>query len=180
MSFIGILHLLLHSEHAVQTFLFEYKLGINNDWSLHFVLTRRLIKVNNTSNSSVLAENKVTSNAKIIQKVVSRQVQPIIYTSTRQALRANSVFINHTNDPRVYIPPFVDHSWDKIQYFPWNDSLHYDRICNNVLRRITKNDTFYIISGSFNGGLGHKYLSVFHSITYAILLGRRFLRMISI
>ena len=137
-------------------------------------------RVNNTTDSSVLAENKVISNTKTIQRVVSHQSKPIIYTSTRQALLANSLFINHTNDPKVYIPPFVDHSWREIQYFPWNDSLHYDRICENVLKRITRNDTFFIISGSFNGGLGHKYLSVFHSITYAILLGRRFLRMISI
>ena len=139
-----------------------------------------MLRVNNAIHSSVLTENKVTSNIKEIQRVVSHQVHPIIYTSTQQALFANSVFINHTNDPRVYIPPFVDHSWGEIQYFPWNDSLHYDRICENVLKRITRNNTFYIISGSFNGGLGHKYLSVFHSITYAILLGRRFLRMISV
>ena len=149
--------------------------GVINDWSVHFVLTRRLKRINNTIDSSVLAENKVISNTKTIQKVVSHQSKPIIYTSTRQALLANSLFINHTNDPKVYIPPFVDHSWREIQYFPWNDSLHYDRICDNVLKRITRNDTFFIISGSFNGGLGHKYLSVFHSITYAILLGRRFL-----
>lgn len=102
----------------------------------------------------------------------------VVYTSTNQALRGSSLFINHTNDPKVYIPPFYDLSWNKIHYFPWNDSFNYDHICNNVLKRITKNDTFYIISGSFNGGLGHKYLSVFHSITYAILLGRRFLRLI--
>ena len=177
---IGFLRPLFRSEHGVQAFPFDYKLDINNDWSLGFVLARRLIRVNNASHSSVLAENKVTSNTKIIQNVASHQVQPIIYSSTRQALRANSVFINHTNDPKVYLPPYVDHSWDKIQYFPWNDSLQYDRICENVLKRITKNDTFYIISGSFNGGLGHKYLSVFHSITYAILLGRRFLRKLSI
>ena len=173
-------HLFLHLEGGVQTFPFDYILGINNDWSAHFVLTRRLIRVNNASPASVLAENKVTSNTNVIQKVGSPQSQPIIYTTTRQALLANSLFINHTNDPRVYFPPFVDYSWGEIQYFPWNDSLHYDRICGNVLKRITKNDTFFIISGSFNGGLGHKYLSVFHSITYAILLGRRFLRMNSI
>ena len=109
----------LHLQHGVQSFPFDYKLGINSDWSVHFVLTRRLKRVNNTTDSSVLAENKVISNTKTIQRVVSHQSKPIIYTSTRQALLANSLFINHTNDPKVYIPPFVDHSWREIQYFPW-------------------------------------------------------------
>ena len=98
-------------------------------------------------------------------------LKPVIYSPTNQALRGSSLFINHTNDPKVYIQPFYDHSWNKIHYFPWNDSFNYDHICNNVLKRITKNDTFYIISGSFNGGLGHKYLSVsisFHNLCYFV------------
>ena len=153
-------------------------LGISNEWFMHFVKTRRVHKLDNASNSSIFVLNKVTRNREVSQNVFSVQSKPVIYTSTNQALRGDSLFINHTNDPKVYIPPFYDNSWNKIHYFPWNDSFNYDQICNNVLKRITKNDTFYIISGSFNGGLGHKYLSVFHSITYAILLGRRFLRLI--
>ena len=99
------------------------------------------------------------------------------YQSTREALAGSSAFIGHTYDKNIYIPTYNNKTWKPIQYFPWNDSLDYSTICNNVLKRITQNGTFYIISGSFNGGLGHKYISIFYSITYAILLGRRFLRL---
>lgn len=85
------------------------------------------------------------------------------------------MFVGHTRDNHVSIPVYNDPTWKDVQYFPWNDSYNYSVVCNKVLRRITKKDTYYIISSSFNGGLGHKYNSVFHSITYAILLGRRFL-----
>ena len=102
------------------------------------------------------------------------------YRSTREALAGSSAFVGHTYDKNIYIPTYNNNTWKPIQYFPWNDSLNYSTICNNVLKRITQNGTFYIISGSFNGGLGHKYISIFYSITYAILLGRRFLRLLLI
>ena len=48
-------------------------------------------------------------------------------------------------------------------------------ICKKILKRITQNDTFYVISDSTLGGIGHKYTSLLHSLTYAILTGRRFI-----
>lgn len=108
--------------------------------------------------------------------VVATKSKHLGFTNTRNALKGNSVFIKHTYDKNIYIPTYNDISWQEVQYFPWNDHLNYTVICKNVLKRITSNKTFYIISGSFNGGLGHKYISILHSITYAILLRRRFLR----
>ena len=102
------------------------------------------------------------------------------YQSTLEAKEGSSAFVGHTYDKNIFIPTYNNKTWKPIQYFPWNDSLNYSTICNNVLKRITQNGTFYIISGSFNGGLGHKYISIFYSITYAILLGRRFLRLLLI
>ena len=121
---------------------------------------------NNTHSSSL--SNSVLSTIRI---------PTVIYKNNEEALKGDSVFTNHTYDAHFrYNTSKYDNDND-IRYFPWNDSLNYTRICNNVLNRITNNDTFYIISGSLIGGLGHKYLSVFYSVTYAILLGRRFLSM---
>ena len=63
----------------------------------------------------------------------------------------------------------------EIEFFPWNDGINYGEICNKILKRITQNDTFYVISDSIPGGIGHKYTSLLHSLTYAILTGRRFI-----
>ena len=63
---------------------------------------------------------------------------------------------------------------DKVKYFPWNDTFNYGKLCRRVLSRISKNNTYFIIAGSINGGIGHKYLSLLYSVTYALLLRRRF------
>ena len=118
-----------------------------------------------------------SNNSSLLQMQVHTHVNSgaVIYTSTNRAMEGDSLYITNTYDNRISIPTFNDPAWEDVQYFPSNDNRNYSVICKNVLKRITKSNTYYIISGSFNGGLGHKYLSVYHSITYAILLGRRFL-----
>ena len=98
------------------------------------------------------------------------------YRNNEDALKDYSPFYNHTYDAHYQYPIVKQNAIGNIRLFPWSDSINYASICQRILRRITQNNTYYIISGSLIGGLGHKYLSVFHSITYAILLGRRFLR----
>ena len=88
-------------------------------------------------------------------------------------LNMDSVFSGHTDDATITLPRLEVHG--KVRYFPWEDDVSYNEVCRKVLSRISKNDTYYIISGSINGGIGHKYLSIFYSVTYAILLRRRFL-----
>ena len=129
----------------------------------------------NNYNSRKYELNTFTPN--FPEALTSSQLNRFHYRSTRQALHGSSVFVRNTHNKNIYIPPYNDATWKAVEYFPWSDSLNYSLVCNKVLQRITRNSTYYIISGSFNGGLGHKYLSVFYSITYAILLGRRFLRM---
>ena len=98
------------------------------------------------------------------------------YRNNEDALKDYSPFYNHTYDSHYQYPLVKQNTITNIRFGPWDDSINYESICQRILRRITQNNTYYIISGSLIGGLGHKYLSVFHSITYAILLGRRFLR----
>lgn len=104
--------------------------------------------------------------------------QTVNYVTNKDAIRGESIFNNHTYDTNFqYSNSYTSYSSDTsdIRYFPWNDSKNYSNLCNIILKRITQNGTYYIISGSLIGGIGHKYLSVFYSLTYAILLGRRFL-----
>ena len=71
--------------------------------------------------------------------------------------------------------PYKNDGKKEIEFFPWNDGINYGEICNKILKRITQKDTFYVISDSTPGGIGHKYISLLHSLTYAILTGRRFI-----
>ena len=71
--------------------------------------------------------------------------------------------------------PYKNDGKKEIEFFPWNDGINYGEICDKILKRITQKDTFYVISDSTLGGIGHKYTSLLHSLTYAILTGRRFI-----
>ena len=42
---------------------------------------------------------------------------------------------------------------------------------------ISNPNSFEIIHDGFNGGLGHKFISIYHSLSYAIVTGRRFYRL---
>ena len=152
-------------------------LGIDKNCSYIYALPKRekdKESTNHTARTSTNMSLLLSTSAKVL---TSSPPQRFHYEITRQALNKPSAFVRNTYNKKLYIPPYNDASWKAIQYFSWSSSPNYSAICTNVLQRITKNNTFYIISGSINGGLGHKYLSVFYSITYAILLGRRFLRM---
>ena len=132
------------------------------------------------NNSSVLTnttlEQYSNTHSSTIIAVNPRNSMPITkYRNNEDALKDYSPFYSHTYDAHFQYPLVKHNAIGNIRLFPWNDSINYASICQRILRRITQNNTYYIISGSLIGGLGHKYLSVFHSITYAILLGRRFL-----
>ena len=134
--------------------------------------------VNNSSvpTNTTLEQYSNTHSSTIIA-VNPRNSTPITkYRNNEGALKNYSPFYSHTYDAYYQYPVAKHNPIGNIRLFPWNDSINYASICQRILRRITQNNTYYIISGSLIGGLGHKYLSVFHSITYAILLGRRFLR----
>ena len=136
--------------------------------------------VNNSAvptNTTVMRYSNTHSST--IIPVNPRNSTPVSkYRNNEDALKDYSPFYNHTYDSHYQYPLVKHNTIGNIRLFPWNDSIKYESICQRILQRITQNDTYYIISGSLIGGLGHKYLSVFHSITYAILLGRRFLRIL--
>ena len=132
---------------------------------------------NSTVSTKTTVEQYSNTHSSTIIAVNPRNSTPITkYRNNEDALKDYSPFYNHTYDAHYQYPVVKHNPIGNIRLFPWNDSINYASICQRILRRITQNNTYYIISGSLIGGLGHKYLSVFHSITYAILLGRRFLR----
>lgn len=153
-------------------------LGIDKSCTYNLALPRRAKDGEASILTTATSTNWSLFSHNFLEALTSSQPNQFHYRSTRQALHGSSVFVRNTHNRFIYIPPYNDVSWKAVEYFPWSDSLNYSVVCNKVLKRITRNGTYYIISGSFNGGLGHKYLSVFYSITYAILLGRRFLRIV--
>ena len=143
--------------------------------------TQRLMSIQVANKSSVPTNPTVkqysnTHSSTIITDNPRNNTPVLKYRDNEDALKDCSPFYNHTYDAHFQYPLVKQNTKINIRFRPWNDSINYESICQRILQRITQNDTYYIISGSLIGGLGHKYLSVFHSITYAILLGRRFLR----
>ena len=58
-----------------------------------------------------------------------------------------------------------------------NSSLDYSVLCDRINNIISDPNSFEIIHDGFNGGLGHKFISIYHSLTYAIVTGRTFYRL---
>ena len=154
----------------------------SNSVNRPFYFESKILDVSQVVNNSSVPTNTTVeqysnTHSSSIIAVNPRNSTPITkYRNNEDALKDYSPFYSHTYDAHFQYPVAKHNPISDIRLFPWNDSIKYASICQRILRRITQNNTYYIISGSLIGGLGHKYLSVFHSITYAILLGRRFLR----
>ena len=147
--------------------------------------------------SSISSFHVILDVRKRIELIDSNRTIPIInsksrneynntgfYQPTQEVKRSQSM--NITNPKFRYnrfihlqTTPYKNVGKKEIEFFPWNDGINYGEICNKILKRITQNDTFYVISDSILGGIGHKYTSLLHSLTYAILTGRRFISRIS-
>lgn len=63
-----------------------------------------------------------------------------------------------------------------IPFFPWNDGIDYNKVCSRILALLSRRGPV-IINNSHFGGLGHKFLSIFFSISYALLTKRPLYRM---
>ena len=143
--------------------------------------------------SSISSFQVILDVRKRIELIDSNQTIPIINSKSRNEYN-NTGFYQPTqevkevqSDPTInaesrynrfihlQTTPYKNDGKKEIEFFPWNDGINYGEICNKILKRITQNDTFYVISDSTLGGIGHKYTSLLHSLTYAILTGRRFI-----
>ena len=143
--------------------------------------------------SSITSFQVILDVRKRIELIDSNQTIPIINSKSRneynntelsqptQELKEvqSTIAINPESKYNRFITlsttPYKNDGKKEIEFFPWNDGINYGEICDKILKRITQNDTFYVISDSIPGGIGHKYTSLLHSLTYAILTGRRFI-----
>lgn len=134
---------------------------------------RGIVNLNTTygivnANNVTLLENNTVENA----------LSPEQVTKSKRSRRSKDKSKDaYKYDRFITIPttPYKNYGDDPIQYYPWNDGIDYNELCKKVLARVTQNGTYYVISNSFPGGLGHKYTSIVHTLTYALLSGRRFL-----
>ena len=147
--------------------------------------------------SSISSFHVILDVRKRIELIDSNQTIPIInsksrneynntglYQPTQEVKEVQSIMtINPKSKYNRFITlpttPYKNDGKKEIEFFPWNDGINYGEICDKILKRITQKDTFYVISDSIPGGIGHKYTSLLHSLTYAILTGRRFIGRIS-
>ena len=147
--------------------------------------------------SSISSFQVILDVRKRIELINSNQTIPIInsksrneynntglYQPTQEVKEVQSIMtINPKSKYNRFITlpttPYKNDGKKEIEFFPWNDGINYGEICDKILKRITQKDTFYVISDSTLGGIGHKYTSLLHSLTYAILTGRRFIGRIS-
>ena len=143
--------------------------------------------------SSISSFHVILDVRKRIELIDSNQTIPIINSKSRneynntglyqptQELKEvqSTIAINPESKYNRFITlpitPYKNDGKKEIEFFPWNDGINYGEMCDKILKRITQNDTFYVISDSTLGGIGHKYTSLLHSLTYAILTGRRFI-----
>ena len=59
------------------------------------------------------------------------------------------------------------------EYYDWNDNIDYSILCNSIRQTIEQFKGPIIIHNGIPGGLGHKILSIVHSITISLLTKRR-------
>ena len=79
---------------------------------------------------------------------------------------------------------FKKPSGSKVYYYDWNDSvsqysiivscLDYSQMCSAILKVIKGPHGHKILHNGYPGGLGHKYWSFYLSLTYSLVLNRRF------
>lgn len=63
-------------------------------------------------------------------------------------------------------------------YYPWNDGVDYNTFCMSLKNRLESFKGPMIIHRGCTGGLGHKFFSLYRSITYALFLERPLSRII--
>ena len=87
--------------------------------------------------------------------------------TARMELSSKSKVFNHT-----FYSIEEDIQNNTIPFYPWNDSLNYNQICSRLLYHLTHQPGAILINSSKHGGLGHRFLSIYYSILYALLLKR--------
>lgn len=63
-----------------------------------------------------------------------------------------------------------------IHFFPWNDGFDYEQICTNLIQVLSSFKKSSIVNSGRYGGLGHKFLTVYNTVTAALVLGRPYYR----
>ena len=103
-----------------------------------------------------------------VNQFVNQHVK--VESTTKQLIDVPSTNVPPTNKPTINTKE--DLSEKPIHYFPWNDGIDYANACKNLLNALSNNTGPIIVSNGYHGGIGHKFLSLFYHVTYALLLHR--------
>lgn len=110
-----------------------------------------------------------------IKQPVKETVKESVKESTKQLIDMTPTDLPSIDKPSTNKPTIntKEDLYEKpIHYFPWNDGIDYADACKNLLNALSNNTGPIIVSKGYNGGIGHKYLSLFYHVTYALLLHR--------
>ena len=101
------------------------------------------------------------------EKVLSlRKVNRLDYRNNGSI--SSTLSLNHSRESNNPLS-FVKQS---TVYFPWNDGINYTTVCENLKYQLNRFKGPILIHRGIRGGLGHKFVSILHSITYALLVRR--------
>ena len=134
----------------------------------------------NSSSLNQFALKQPYSNPNPIRKeesILSQMPEP----STRRRNRHTEyppyyITINSTIDNISFNKTYT-HPKDpsNITFFPWNDDgIDYSATCSKLLSIIKSFSGPIIVNSGLRGGLGHKFLSLYYSLTIALVLRRPF------
>lgn len=89
--------------------------------------------------------------------------------------------VSSVSKPRFNNPTVINNTQQRnsypTEYFPWNDRVDYTRVCMSIQNKLNSFNGPPIIHKGYGGGLGHKFVSLLHSFTTALVLKRPLSRM---
>lgn len=97
------------------------------------------------------------------RKIVKEKVEKQQETTTLPS--SSSHLVNSSSTKSFHQP-------SNSSFFPWDDSIDYGDVCNKLLNILRSFNGPMIINSGKHGGLGHKFISLYYTITYALVLQR--------
>lgn len=91
--------------------------------------------------------------------------------STNHMVKLNYEFLMTKNSVRYYTNKNNKKPYST-EYYPWNDSTDYDAVCRGIQKKIKSFKGPPIVHVGTGGGLGHKFISLLHSFTAALVMKR--------
>ena len=114
---------------------------------------------------------------KIVKEKVEKQQETTTLPSSSSHIvnsSSSSHLVNSSSSSHIVNSSSTKsfHQPSNSSFFPWDDGIDYGDVCNKLLNILRSFDGPMIINSGKHGGLGHKFISLYYTITYALVLQR--------